>query len=116
MSQAAIVGALLILRGAEGILNGSSDTNTTLGDEDWTASLGLAISLSIPVCICLIPCAFITWVRVVGFHDGSSYSMASSNFDCMPTMLAMCYCSGILGLVALVVGLVSVDCARRDAR
>ena len=104
MPQAAIVGALLILRGAEGILNG---TNTTLGDDDWTASLGLAIGLSIPVGICLIPCAF-----VISLMVGLTINEVTSSNDgaalAFPCMCALCCFSGILGLVALVVGLVSI--------
>ena len=109
MPQAAIVGALLILRGAEGILNGSStsDANTTLGDDDWTASFGLAIGLSIPVGICLIPCAF-----VISLMVGLTINEVTSSNDgaalAFPCMCALCCFSGILGLVALVVGLVSI--------
>ena len=94
------------MRGAEGTLNGSSnDTNTTFGDDDWTASMGLAIGLSIPLGICLIPCALITLVMVrIELHDGSSNSPGYG----MIILLEMCCCFGILGLVALVFGLVSI--------
>lgn len=91
--------------------------NATLPDDGWNAPAGLAIGLLIPLGICGIPCAFVTWAVCItpggngGIGPASSATQSDSNMGMAMAFPMICFlwCVGAaIGAVALGFGLVSI--------